>query len=66
MDKKGLKTEKAIAVTVNSRQLDLNAAPTSEGLSEKMIMLGDEFDPMVGVTANGVERLCRRRRRRRK
>lgn len=30
MDKKGLKTEKAIAVTVNSCQLDLNAAPTSE------------------------------------
>lgn len=55
MDKKTLKTEKAIAVTVNSRQLDLNAAPTSEGLSEKMIMLGVEFDPKAGVTAKDTE-----------
>ena len=54
-DKKGLKTEKTITVTVNPRQQDLNAAPTFEGLSDKTIMLGDEFDPKAGVTAKDAE-----------
>ena len=54
-DKKGLKTEKTITVTVNPRQLDLNATPTFEGLSDKTIMLGDEFDPKAGVTAKDAE-----------
>ena len=54
-DKRGKVSEKTITVTVNPRQLDLNAAPTFEGLSDKTIMLGDEFDPKAGVTAKDAE-----------
>ena len=54
-DSNKLTSRKTVKVTVNPRQLDLNAAPTFEGLSDKTIMLGDEFDPKAGVTAKDTE-----------
>lgn len=54
-DSNKLTSRKTVTVTVNPRQLDLNAAPTFEGLSDKTIMLGDEFDPKAGVTAKDAE-----------
>lgn len=54
VDQGGMSATKSISVQVNPKQIELNAAPVIE-VSDKVLTVGDNFDPLEGVVATDKE-----------